>query len=149
MPRIRAKLTPKQRHFVKEYATLGSATDAALLSYNTKSRNNARNIAYDNLSKPEIKNELEVVFRKLGYDSDYIASKLNKVIEKGVEEKPTAADALRGLETMIKVFDYYPTQKRANLNVNINPYENLSYKEIISELRKTREATEKLLKDIE
>jgi len=142
-------LTPKRRKFIKEYALGGDATEAALKSYNTTSRVNARNIAYANLSNPDVVNELELTFRKLGYDSDYIASRLNNVIEKGINEKATVADALRGLETMIKVFDYYPTQKRANLNVNINPYENLSYKEIVSELRKTREATEKLLKDLE
>ena len=57
-------LTAKQRIFIKAKAKGMSGLDAAMLAYDVSNANVARNIASDNLTKPNVKAALEKAFEK-------------------------------------------------------------------------------------
>ena len=50
-----AKLTKKQKGFVKDYLDTGNATESAERNYNVKDRDVARSIGSENLTKPDIR----------------------------------------------------------------------------------------------
>jgi phage terminase small subunit len=59
------KLTPKQIKFVKGVAEGKSQTQAALEAYDTTSIDVAKNIGSDNLTKPNVREALDIAMVKL------------------------------------------------------------------------------------
>ncbi|HZX14692.1 MAG TPA: hypothetical protein VFF49_09895, partial [Thermodesulfobacteriota bacterium] len=56
---------------------------------------------------------------------------------------------LRGIEQLVKLHNLNPISKSARLSVQLNSgYDSKNYDELLIELRKSRETTEKLLKDL-
>ena len=53
------KLTKKQQDFADEYVKTGNGRQSALKAYNTEDGNTAGAIASENLTKPNIKKEIE------------------------------------------------------------------------------------------
>ena len=149
MPKM-TQLTGKQRNFARQYVKNNfNGPEAALKSYNTKSRVAARTISYGNLHKPEIQQEITSVLRRNGMDEDYIARKLNQALESGIGVKATNSDALRSIENIIKLYGYTPVSKHANLNVTLSDsYNDKKHSELIEELKKSTASTQKLLKDL-
>ena len=147
------RLTVKQRQFVEKYvANSGNGTRAAMAVYNTGSEHTAHQIAYENLRKPAVVRSIELALERAGLNDDSVSELLREATVAGLGNKATNADTLRGIDMLLKLKDAYPTQKTAHLRVGVDvneKYENLSYKELLDELKKSREATEKLLKDIE
>ena len=59
------KLTKKQKGFAKEYARTGNGTQSALKHYDTKDDDTAAAIAYENLSKPQVAQAIEIEEKSL------------------------------------------------------------------------------------
>lgn len=154
---VNKSLTLKQRQFVKKYLENGgNGTRAALAVYNTKDSHTAHQIAYENLRKPAVFRQIEASLERVGLSDESIAEMLRESIEAGLGVKATNADTLRGIEMLLKLKGYYPIQKSAHLRVNLGAgesfekrLENMSYKEVLEELKKQRERTADLLKDVE
>ena len=67
------KLTPKQAKFVKEYVKNdGNGTKAALKAYNAKNEHTATQIAYENLTKPDIQRALLKAAERMGVTEEKI-----------------------------------------------------------------------------
>ena len=87
-------LTPKQRVFIKEYVKCRNGTEAIRRAYpNVKKDLTRRVMAHENLTKPNIKSELERIFEEQGLSDEWIVSELKKTIN---EAKHTR-DKLTGL----------------------------------------------------
>lgn len=91
------KLTPKQKKFADKYLENGNATQAAVESYNVKSRDVARKVGSENLTKPDIEaylqNKLEMaknIIEDLAQnaDSDVVRLQAAKDIADRIEGKP-------------------------------------------------------------
>lgn len=81
------EMTPKQKAFIKEYITSLNATDAAHKVYNAKSRDVARRIGSENLSK--LVKPIQQVLEERGLTNDYIAKKIKEKME---AKKPIIAN---------------------------------------------------------
>ena len=146
MPRVNG-LTPKEKKFVNKYVLTQKPREAALAAYDITDRGAAGSIAFENLKKPRIQEEIKERMRKYGLDEDFIATNLRKAIEAGIGQKATNADSLRGVENLIKIYD--PITKSARLNINVtDKYSNVEFKDLIKELREQSELTQKLLKEV-
>lgn len=87
-PMTGSKLTPKQATFVKEYVKNGGdGTKAALIAYDTNGENSAHSIAYSNLRKVTIKEEIEAAARSLRLTPQRILGSLDRGLD---NENPMA-----------------------------------------------------------
>jgi phage terminase small subunit len=103
----RRRLTIKQRRFVKEYVKDGNATQSALAAYDVKKRN-AATLGQSVLRVPKVRAAIEKALKKAGLDEEYVTGALKEIIESGKEnrEDATPADALRGIDTYLKLKGY-------------------------------------------
>ncbi|HLE25143.1 MAG TPA: terminase small subunit [Thermodesulfobacteriota bacterium] len=149
MPK-RRELSLKEKKFAIEYVkNKGNGTAAVKEVYDVKSNVNAAAQAYQKLLKPEIKEEITKILDDNGLDQQFIAQNLKQAIQSGIGERANNSDALRGIENLIKLHNLNPISKSARLNVSLNSgYDSKNYDELLIELRKSRETTEKLLKDL-
>lgn len=65
-----SKLTTKQKVFITEVAKGKSGTQAALVAYDTTSVNTAKNIASENMAKPNVKEALAPILAKYDISLD-------------------------------------------------------------------------------
>ncbi len=144
------KLTFKQKNFAKEYVkNNGNATQAVMKSYNIKDRSIAQPVGSENLLKPIVKEEIESILNSEGLSNREITKSLRTNIEAGLGQKATASDSLRGIEMALKLQGAFPATKSAHLNIDISErYKDSSYKDILTELKNTRQTTERLLTDL-
>lgn len=104
-----AKLTPKQRAFVREYKINGgNGTQAAIKAgYSEKT---ARKIASENVTKPDIREELEKQDKKLQekyeYTIDELVKDLKNVLMQSDSEGNRTAQ-LRAIELLGKAFGLF------------------------------------------
>lgn len=144
MPR---RLTLKQKKFVKEYiASNGNATKAVIeAGYSVKNRHVAEHIGYENLRKPEIREEVETQLAKAGLTDEKLAKLLKENIEAGVGRKATASDSLRGIEMAFKLKDRFPSEKKQIQQASYRmELKGMSMAELREELRRLREKEKKL-----
>ncbi len=84
------KLTPKQKKFTKEYQKDFNGTRAAKAA--GYSENSAKEIASQNLTKPEIakaiKDDVDKTLEKLGITTEYILGNIVETIERCKQAKP-------------------------------------------------------------
>lgn len=115
------KLTLKQRKFVKAYVESGNAANAAKKS--GYSKNCARQIGAENLTKPVIKQTIQVLMETRGLSDD----RLLEVLESGlaadkIVDNITAPDyptRHKYLETALKLKNYFsPPQIEDNANIS-------------------------------
>jgi phage terminase small subunit len=93
------KLTAKQQAFIKEYLIDLNSTQAAIRA--GYSENTAKEIGYENLTKPHIKEAIDKAINKrsekLQITAEYVLNKLKDITDND-EEK--TADRLKGLELL-------------------------------------------------
>lgn len=133
------KLTKKERGFVKEYALTENGTQAALKNYDVKKKHTAAVIASENLTKPYIKEAIEIIQKTA---ADRIPDDLlEKVHLEGLEaqrvisanitygeadektndfiEVPDHAVRHKFLDSAYKLKGSYAPEKSQALNVNV------------------------------
>lgn len=102
-------LTKKQRVFVNEYADTGNATEAAFKAYDTDDKEVASVIGYENLTKPQIVNEL----KKLGFDSNNAKRVIGEILNDTAAEPK---DRIKAAENVFKVHGDYAPDKFVSLS---------------------------------
>ena len=144
------KLSLKEKKFAIEYVkNKGNGAGAIKQIYNVSTNRSAAEMAYQKLLKPEIKEEITKILDDNGLDQQFIAQNLKQAIQSGIGERASNSDALRGIEQLVKLHNLNPISKSARLSVQLNSgYDSKNYDELLIELRKSRETTEKLLKDL-
>jgi len=139
------RLTLKQKKFSKELTNSKSATSAAVKA--GYSPNTARFIASENLTKPNIQQEIVRVLDKSGLSDDKLAGKLRVAIDSGLGKKSTNSDALRGLEMSFRLRDRFPAQKRFETRLDIKAdLMKRSMKELKEDILRLRKEEEKFIK---
>jgi phage terminase small subunit len=77
------KLTLKQKRFAREYIKTGNGTQSAIKAgYSEKT---AKEMAYENLTKPHIKSKIELTMskeaEKLGITAEYVLNNIKNIAE--------------------------------------------------------------------
>ena len=84
------KLRPKQQAFVREYLVDFNATQAAIRA--GYSERTAKEIAYENLTKPHIATAIEQAIgaqsERTEIDADWVQAKLVEIVERAMESVP-------------------------------------------------------------
>lgn len=115
-------LTHKEQGFVKDYVETHNATEAASRNYDVKSRDVARSIGAENLTKPHIQ---KVVRNLIDEIPDDLIKKvhlegLNATYKSGRDTLPDYATRHKYLDTTYKLRGDYAAEKHINLNVNVS-----------------------------
>lgn len=74
-------LTIKQRMFVKEYASTGNATQAALHSYNCSTPKSADAVARETLDNPRVQLAISELMKERGLDNENLLSTHKELLE--------------------------------------------------------------------
>src|SRR5665213_2751507 len=98
------KLTKKQRNFVNEYAEKPNGVQAALASYDTSDYGTAAVIATENLKKPNIIAELEI----LGFNENSAKRVVGEIL---TDETIEPQHRLKASEQVFKVQGSYAPEK--------------------------------------
>lgn len=107
------RLTKKQREFVNEYVETGNGVQAALKAYDTTDYGTANAIATENLQKPAIIQELNV----LGFDANTAKGVVSEILrERGAEPQ----HRLKAAELVFKVNGDFAPEKHVTLNLDAN-----------------------------
>lgn len=123
-------LTRKQRNFVNEVAQTGNATQAALKVYDTDSYMTAANIASENLNKPKIISALEEalpdeLLAKIHVEGLYATKPIYNSEGDLVAEDADFNARHKYLDSAYKLKGRYAAEKHVNLNVDIEPSDEL------------------------
>lgn len=134
--KINNKLTRKQNVFVNELASGKSATQAALVAYNTSDPNIAKVIASENLTKPNIREALEEGLRTSGLSLSVITSNLG-TIANSKPEKISGDTVLKANIELLKLHGAYPDKKSFQFNYSVKEKINsMSFQEVKEEVAK-------------
>ena len=147
------KLTFKQQAFVRNYIQNdGNGTKAALDSYETSDVHTAHQIAYENLRKPAVIQELKRNLEKLGLTDEFLDESVREIIESGLanKEKSQPADALTAIEMINKLKDRFPASKVLTANLQVTAeLEAKDTPELLSLLKNIQEENKKLMERVE
>ena len=102
MPLIERKLTPKQQDFADHYIKLGNATEAAIKA--GYSKRTAKEIASENLTKPNIKNYIDERMEMLKTERVADQQEILETLTSVLRGEATAA-TLRGIGEGAQVID--------------------------------------------
>jgi hypothetical protein len=123
--RLRNGLTPKENAFTKEIVKQISetgdinGTQAALKVYDTTDPKTAGVIASENLSKPSIKEQIELAMESQGLTSSTIMANLKKLAV-AEPEKISGDTVLKVNVELLKLLGAYPDKKSTHVNVNLS-----------------------------
>lgn len=129
--------TIKEKKFVNEYLKTGNATEAAARVYDVSTRNSAKSIGYENLTKLDFPTILD----NAGITDDFIA----KTLRRGMKAKKTISisgkEADAGTNDFIDIPDWanrlkateLATKAKGHLKENINFNIKLKPKFVMSE----------------
>ncbi len=108
-PEVGKKLTFKQYLFVQNYMSNGfNSTQAVLASgYNVKSYNSAKSMGCKMLTNVYLKRAMAMELEGAGLTDSILCEMLREAINAGLGVKATNADALKGLEIVMKLRGYY------------------------------------------
>jgi phage terminase small subunit len=122
-------LTKKQRKFVNEYADSGNGTQAVIKAkYKVKNAKVAGVIAVENLAKPSIQNELEI----LGFNENTAKRVVSEIL---TDDTIEPQHRLKASEQVFKVQGSYAPEKNINLNLDAELTKNEGgLAEVLSEL---------------
>jgi phage terminase small subunit len=136
------KLTLKQQKFTKkvieQIAKDGTinGTQAALETYDTKDQAVAGQIAYENMKKPDVKEQIEKAAELAGLSFETSMKEIGKIAQFEAV-KITGEQKLKANIEIIKILGGYPGQKGSKGTTNIqNNYINMGYSEAKKELGK-------------
>lgn len=76
-------MTIKQKLFIQKYLTTGNGTQAVLAVYKVKDANVASSIAYENLRKPDIQNDIKTYFEREGLGVPSVLKTIKNVMDNG------------------------------------------------------------------
>lgn len=79
----KAKLTPKQGKFVKEYIKTGNATKSAEKAGYKGNKETLRVVGSENLTKPSIQSKILLAHEKAGITDELLAQKLKEGLSSG------------------------------------------------------------------
>ena len=146
-------ITLKQLKFVKKYIeNNGNGTKAALASYETSDVHTAHQIAYENLRKPAVIQELKRNLEKLGLTDEFLDGSVREIIESGLanKEKSQPADVITAIEMVNKLKDRYPAQKMLTANLQVTTeLEGKDTPELLALLKNIQEENKKLMERVE
>lgn len=109
---VRPKLTLKQKRFVQHYVETGNGAEAVIRAgYGVKNREQARKMAYDNKTNPDVKLSLEEELDRAGLSQNKMLGWLHDAIQSGVGRDSRNSDALRGIDYLAKMYGMYPDKK--------------------------------------
>ena len=103
--------TKKQRKFAKEYVESGNGTQAALKAYDTESKDTAKSIASENLTKPNVRELID------GY-----AAKAIKGIQTLAETAENESVRLKANIDQADRAGYVAVAKNLNMNVEVDAF---------------------------
>jgi len=108
------KLTDKQRVFCQEYIRDWNGTRAAIAA--GYSENSAKEIASENLTKPNIAAYIEEIqqdiAKQAGLSKLGVLEELKTILEEDNPEKVTAANKLKALEIINKMLSFNDPEKK-------------------------------------
>lgn len=146
-------MTLKQLRFIKEYLKNdGNGTKAALAVYGTKDAHTAHQIAYENLRKPVVIQELKRNLEKLGLSDEFLDGSVREIIESGLANKEWSrpADALTAIEMANKLKDRFPASKVLTASLQVTAeLEGKDTTELVSLLKNIQEENKKLMERVE
>jgi phage terminase small subunit len=116
------RLSLKQKNFAKEYINhQGNATEAALEAYNVNGTDSAEVIGSHNLDNPLIINEINKLLSQQGMNDDqWIAKNIKTAVETGIGVKATNKDAITVLNMLLKLKNYYPSNKNTSVKLSLH-----------------------------
>lgn len=108
-------LTKKQKGFVNDYLETGNATLAAMQNYDVLDDATARSIGSENLTKPNIRDEVDKALKRNNINADWIVSQHKGIVEHSSNDMAKT----RNLEDLGQIADIYPNrQNRTDINAN-------------------------------
>lgn len=92
-------LTIKQRKFVNRYVKTGNGRQSVLEAYDAN-ETTADGLAYRLLQKDKIQRAIDVALAKIGFDEDFAAANLKRVVDEGQNnlDKTRPADVIRAIK---------------------------------------------------
>lgn len=142
----RRRLTLKQKKFVRKFLETGNATEAASESYNAKDRVVAASIGKENLQKPQIIDELDIVMQEEGIEDRTILRALKTNLEKGAGVKARAADSNRAAELLLKIRGKLGGQQEGSKSLTFHQhYHGMTKTELMKERKKLQEFWQRVL----
>lgn len=143
------KLTKKQALFIKELANGRSATQAALIAYNTNDPNSAKVIASQNLTKLNIVEALKEAFELNGLSLTSILGNI-KELATHKSEKISADVVLRSNVELLKLSGAYPGKHSTQVSVDYHAkIDKLSNKELKVEIERVERRGSELISQLE
>lgn len=130
--------TLKQRLFVKEYIkNNGNGTQAVLKVYDTTDPNTAKAISSENLTKPDVQEELKRAINKEELQLNTLTQELASVIHSQPIKGYTGADKLEAIKTGLKLHGVL-TERKVTTAYTINADLNKLSKYELIELHKKK-----------
>lgn len=140
------KLRTKQKLFIQEYVkNNGNGTKAVLKTYDTTDPNVAKAIASENLTKPDIKEELERQLQRKELQLDRFTNKLSDIVGSEPAKGYSGSDIVEAVKTGLKLHGVLTDRKTVtsyNLNADL---EKLSTYELMERHKKLTQETQKIL----
>ena len=118
------RATVKQNRFIKEYVTNGgNATQAALVTYETRNYSTAKAIGSENLTKPYIRREIDRLMKRENLSVTEALVTVREALDaKDAKGKPNHRIRLKAADMIFKLSDAYPKTTAA-----ANPHQNSTY----------------------
>lgn len=134
MPRVRGGLTPKQAIWAREWVENNfNGTQAAVVAYPNATNGTARVIATENITKPNVRNEVVRCLTKAGMSVEYLTGKVKNIVEK-TEKDDTRLNAIR---LGLKLHDAMPNEKHEiEVSKNIPEIDGATLEQLSIELQR-------------
>lgn len=126
MAKTRNGLTMKQDRFITETIRTANPTEAVSLVYDVKDRLVARSIASENLTKPDIQNELRQRMIANGVNADHLIRTQKRTLDQ-TDNLPASNTAL---DMFYKILGAYAPEKKLTVNVDLTADDNALQDEI-------------------
>ena len=156
MPGLK-RISAKENGFCVKFIETGNATQAAVDSYNVKSRPSASVIGHDLLHKPRIKAEIERIIAEKKLSPELVIDRLRQGLEAKVvtsymgeanqTDIPDLNTRHKYVETGAKILDLFPPERSESRSLNIDiQVEKMSPGEVGEVLKKLMAENDELLK---
>ena len=142
--------TLKQKRFAHEYVKNGgNATKAALEAYDGVDYSSAKSMAMQNLQKPVVQEEINIILKKVHMTPEYALERLDKVINSGLGVKARNSDSLKGIEMLFKLHNAFPNKRTEHVSKSVRLHlSSQSFVDAQAELQKLHELSASLLAEL-
>ena len=132
------RLSNKQKVFIQKYIEFdGNAAKAALSAYDVKPTA-ARQVGYENLTKPYIREEIQRLLKPEDLKLSVFLEKLSNIAQANPPKGYTGADILKAIEIVLKLHGVLTDRKQVT-QVTISTDLNKLTKQELFELRNKRQ----------